>query len=194
MSRRGLLVVIGVAAVSVAGCVPGYKRAALPLGEWEGEGEIVFYSTDTNPRQEVVGTYPTRLSIVAAPEFGEGGVRMEIFSDRRNQAEIDGSDRTHLLAELERIEELEDGKIALYRVRGFGLSTDDEAEIQEPGEDERMLFVCQVHAGTLTLFAPYMQGFHDTFRWRGGWLEKSGIFTEEPAESLVTWNERLKKK
>ena len=137
------------------------------------------------------GSYSTCLEIEPAPGE-ENAIQLEILSERGEVEELEG-DRTHLVLHLQRTDSIADGEITLYRLTRFGISFDEDAPSLDAGPEGLTHATCMVVDGELVLRIHYMEGFVDTFRFRGDRLCKDGSFFPDTTDGLVHWSERLRR-
>ncbi|MFQ5806741.1 MAG: hypothetical protein ACE5I3_09855 [Phycisphaerae bacterium] len=189
---------LGVLVVCV-GCATPYKRALLPLGEWNGSGH--FVSATAAPSEEegktdlkaFGGNYPTCLKIEPAPGGHADSRRLEILSQRGKQEGMEG-DRTHLIVYLEPVHSSGDHRLTVYRLTKGGLSFDENPPDVDEGPEGPAHASCLVVDGDLVLRIHYMEGFVDTFRFHGDVLHKDGTYSPEIEEGLIHWSEQLRRK
>lgn len=186
--------------VLCAGCATPQRRAEIPLGEWSGSGTFVLekWSSEDKegespPATLEYGTYPTHLKVGRTTVEGEGAIRLEILSQRGEVKELEG-DRTHLVAHLVRQKSAADGAITLYRLAEMGLSFDESEPRVGTGPDGPTHASCMAVDGDLVLRIHYMEGFVDTFRFRGDRLYKDGVCFPEDGDGLIHWSELLRRK
>lgn len=185
----------------LAGCAPAFKRADIPLGEWKGTGTVVLDKWEAAepgqpPPPPVIEhrRYPTSLKIARATLAQDDVIRIEILSSRGEMQELAG-DRTHIVAQLKPLQTLADGKIRLYQLTRFAIST-DETEPDEGDEPEGLAHAsCMVvDDDELVLRIHYRPTFVDTFRFQGRRLYKDGSFYGEASDGLIHWSEELERK
>ncbi|MBW7906241.1 MAG: hypothetical protein LC135_04835 [Phycisphaerae bacterium] len=191
--RAGVLVVgLGL----LGGCAA--KRAAVPLGEWRGEGTAVVleqrkeeggYSLAKGHR----GRYPTWLRIERVADAPRERLRLEIVSEK-GDVQMKDREKVHIIAVLEEAWRSEDDKAVLYRLVEMGGTTDG----TEPKPDREALgplwASCMVRNGAQVLQIHYMEGFEDTFAFHGDRLEKHGSFVSDQDAGWVRWTERLRRR
>jgi hypothetical protein len=193
----GAMASLGVLALCV-GCATPYKRAVLPVGEWNGSGRFVHArpakekATESEALQTSEGTYPTHLKIEPAPGGHADSRRLDILSQRGKQEGMEG-DRTHLIACLEPVYSTGDHRLTVYRLTKGGLSFDEKPPDVSKGPEGPAHASCLVFDGDLVLRIHYMEGFVDTFRFHGDVLYKDGSYSAEPAEGFIHWSERLRR-
>jgi hypothetical protein len=170
----------------------------LPLGEWNGSGRYVFAASADQQEEEAselrtaAGTYPTELKIERVPDGPADSRRVEILSKRGKIAELDG-DRTHLTVVLEPVEHIADDRITVYRVTRQGLSLEAGPPDVSDGPAGPAHASCIVVDGDLVLQLHYLDGFVDTFRFRGDVLYKDGSYAPELEDGFIHWSERLRR-
>lgn len=193
LSGLGLLVLC-------TGCATPHRRAEIPRGEWSGSGTFVlekWSSGDEEGASPLVtqehGSYPTQLEIGPATVAGQDAIRLEILSQRGEVKELDG-DRTHLVVHLIPRNRIADGAIALYHLAEMGISFDESEPRMGTGPDGPTHASCMVVDGDLVLRIHYMEGFVDTFRFRGDRLYKDGVCFPEDGDGLIHWSEVLRRR
>jgi hypothetical protein len=180
------------------GCATPYKRAVLPVGEWNGSGYFVSVpgaSSDEEGKTELKtfdGNYPTHLKIEPTRGGHADSRRVEILSQRGKQEGMEG-DRTHLIACLEPVHSSADNRLTIYRLMKGGLSFDENPPDIDKGPEGPAHASCLVVDGDLVLRIHYMEGFVDTFRFHGDVLYKDGSYSAETGESFIHWSEQLRR-
>ena len=192
--RQGLVGVGMTILVFAAGCAGTPKVAALPEGEWSGDGTFVAQSwpTATQPAAgpPTHATYPTELQISRHAVDGQSLYRVEITSERGTIPGLDG-DRTHIVAYLQELPEQAGGSIALYRLQSIGMSFTAEPPKQSSGPQEPAA-TCIVDDDAQVLQIHYLNGFTEVFRFHRGHVQKAGTFYQSE-RGLVDWVESLER-
>jgi len=183
--------------LATAGCATTPRRAEIPCGRWSGQGRFVLHRWEAGKSsegaQDIVqhGEYPTTLKIETAPADDQPGYRVEILSQRGQVKTLDG-DRTHIVMRLRPTRDLADGAIVLYELAEFGISDGPEAPEPEQGPAGRSYATCMLADGQVVLRVHYLDGFSDTFRFRGDALYKDGAYFVSD-EGVIRWTEWLRR-
>ncbi len=195
---------------------PRPEPGEIPLGEWNGDGEYVFFNWDAEQAEggasleelapdavdDVMGElidderakgrllsrrYRTTLSITSEP-LGRGeAVVMEIRSRRGKLADL--GEETHLVLALERVGRRSRGA-GLYRLIGLLYNPSPDAEISEDPDAAPAAASCITLGDTTVLTIRYMDNFTDTFRFERDEVVKTGMF--HTRSGLIHWSERLR--
>lgn len=193
------------AALSAAALAQETRPAALPTGEWHGEGAFTIHTWDksddeANRKPDVYehGRYKTRLKIEATRIGDRDGYRLEILSERGKTKSLDG-DRTHLVLVLDRRRAYdgETGPIE-YAAVEKGLTLDASPLDVSKNEEHFPVVTWIPHAESPTLHLTYdrqvpdVGGFFDVITFHGDTIRKSGVLALD--DGAVQWTEHLKRK
>ncbi|HMQ16241.1 MAG TPA: hypothetical protein PKC49_09730, partial [Phycisphaerae bacterium] len=139
------------------------------------------------------GQYPTRLKIERVADAPRERLRLEIVSEK-GDVQMKDREQVHIIAVLEEAWRSADEQAVLYRLVELGGTTDG----TEPKPDTEALgplwASCVVRNGAQVLQIHYMEGFEDTFAFRGDRLEKHGSFVSDQDAGWVRWVERLRRR
>lgn len=195
---------------------PRAAPGEIPLGEWNGDGEYVFFNWDAEQAEaaaqgldelapdavdDVMGElidderargrmlsrrYRTTLNITSEP-LGRGeAIVLEIRSRRGKLADL--GEETHLILALERVGRRSRGA-GLYRLIGLLFNPSPDAELSEDPQAAPAAASCITLGDATVLQIRYMDNFIDTFRFERDEVVKTGMF--HTRSGLIHWTERL---
>jgi hypothetical protein len=204
------MAVMALGLCAAGGCTsPGARTPDIPTGHWSGHARVILAvqgamsGPPTVPDFGCVGrTYPTSLRIDAAPEKGDGAVRVDIQAD---QGELFGAwapsydgrgvpvaaDRTHLVFSLVPLAEQHSPHVRLFRmVEAQILTRDGSWDVRTDPEGEAHASSFIVDGATVVRIHYLLCTFGDMLRFEGDRVYEDGMMGAMAANTfgVVHWS------